>query len=132
MAGGEPLVLIVEDNEHNRKLARDLLRFDGMRTVEARTGAEGIELARQHHPDLVLMDLRLPDIDGQAALRALRADPGTAGLVVVVVTSAAMAGDRERLLAAGFDGYLAKPIDGHRFAAQLRALLPAGNAAGAG
>ena len=80
----------------------------------------------------MLLDLRLPDIDGQAALRVLRADPGTAGLVVVVVTSAAMAGDRERLLAAGFDGYLAKPIDGHRFAAPLRALLPAGNAAGAG
>lgn len=128
----EPLVLVVEDNEHNLKLARDLLRFDGLRTAEARTAAEGIALAKEVAPDLVLMDLRLPDMDGIAALAVLRADPATAELPVVVVTSAAMIGDKERLLAAGFDAYIAKPIDGSSFAAELRELLSGSNVDGAG
>jgi two-component system, cell cycle response regulator DivK len=117
----DPLVLIIDDNERNLRLARDVLRFGGLRTLEAATAAEGLALAAAHHPDVILMDIRLPDIDGPAALAILRADPATAEIPVVAVTSSAMMGDRERLLAAGFDGYLEKPIIVREFAAQVTA-----------
>ena len=119
-ADGE-LVLIVDDNDRNLRLARDVLRFGGLRTVEASTATEGIRLAAEHHPDVVLMDIRLPDMDGPAALILLLGDPRTAGIPVVAVTSSAMMGDRERLLSAGFDGYLEKPISVKEFAEQVRA-----------
>jgi two-component system, cell cycle response regulator DivK len=118
MAGA--LILIVEDNDKNLKLARDLLQHDGFRTLEAATAAAGIALAEQHVPDLILMDIQLPDMDGVAALGHLRGSAATASIRVVALTAFAMAADRERLLAAGFDGYLAKPIDIHRFSDSVR------------
>ena len=104
-------VLIVEDNEMNLKLARDLLQIAGFRTLEAMRGADGVDLAKLHHPDVVIMDIQLPDFDGWEALRKLRQDPSTADLVILAVTAFAMAGDKERFLDAGFDGYVAKPLD---------------------
>jgi two-component system, cell cycle response regulator DivK len=120
-ANGGPLVLVVDDNEKNLRLARDVLRFGGLRTLEAATATDGIRLAGEHLPDVILMDVRLPDMDGPAALVQLRADPRTARIPVVAVTSSAMMGDRERLLSAGFDGYLEKPISVKEFAEQVRA-----------
>jgi two-component system, cell cycle response regulator DivK len=104
-------VLVVEDNEKNMKLVRELLEATGYRPLEATTGSLALELALEHRPDLVLMDIRLPDIDGLEALLRLRADERTATIPVLAVTAQAMQGDRERFLAAGFDGYLSKPID---------------------
>ena len=115
------LVLIVDDNERNLRLARDVLQFAGLRTVEATTAEDGIRVAGELLPDVILMDVRLPDVDGPAALVRLRAEPRTAAIPVVAVTSSAMMGDRERLLAAGFDGYLEKPINVREFADQVRA-----------
>ena len=116
----DELVLIVDDNEKNVKLARDVLRFAGFRTVQAGSGGEGVSLATEHLPDVILMDIRLPDMDGTAALRRLRADGRTARIPVVALTSFAMKGDRERFLAEGFDGYLEKPISVREFPEQVR------------
>ncbi len=93
------------------KLVRDLLQETGYRILEAPTGGQAVELAIEHGPDLVLMDIRLPDMDGLEALHRLRADERTASIQVLAVTAQTMHGDRERFLAAGFDGYLAKPLD---------------------
>lgn len=120
------LVLIVEDNVKNLKLARDLLTYHGFRTLAAANAADGIALAREHLPDLVLMDIQLPDMDGVAALAELRASPVTAGLRVVALTAFAMRQDEESLLCAGFDGYLAKPIDVREFPGQVRRLCEQG------
>ena len=109
MPGGQ--ILVVEDNERNMKLVRELLEATGYRAIEAATGSQALDLARERRPDLVLMDIRLPDIDGVEALSRLRADDRTASIPVLAVTAQAMQGDRERCLAAGFDGYLSKPID---------------------
>ena len=116
----DELVLIVDDNERNVRLARDILQVSGFRTLEASTGGESISLASEHLPDVVLMDIRLPDMDGVEALRALRASEATASIPVVAVTALAMKGDRERFLEAGFDGYLEKPIDVREFPRQVR------------
>ena len=113
-------VLIVEDNEKNMKLFRDVLSAKGYRTLEATSGEQAIALALEHAPDLVLMDIRLPDIDGVEALGRLRADERTTSIPVVAVTAQAMRGDRERFLAAGFDGYLPKPVDIAELAATVR------------
>ena len=115
-----PVVLIVDDDARNRKLARDLLGLAGIGTLEAENAADGIAAASGRRPDLVLLDLRLPDLDGTEALRRLRADPATAALRVVALTAVSGAG--EELLAAGFDGYLEKPIDALAFADRVRAL----------
>jgi len=104
-------VLIVEDNEKNMKLFRDVLMANGHRTLEATTGGQAVEVAIAHSPDLVLMDIQLPDIGGVEALGRLRADERTASLPVVALTAQAMDGDRERFLAAGFNGYLSKPVN---------------------
>jgi len=104
-------VLVVEDNEKNMKLFRDVLLATGYRTLEATTGSEAVELAVVHAPDLVLMDVQLPDFDGVETLRRLRADERTAAIPVVAVTAQAMRGDRERFLASGFAGYLSKPVN---------------------
>jgi two-component system, cell cycle response regulator DivK len=109
MAGAQ--ILVVEDNEKNMKLFRDVLLATGHRTLEATTGGQAVELATEHSPDLVLMDIQLPDIDGVEALGRLRADERTASVPVVALTAQAMEGDRERLLATGFDGYLSKPVN---------------------
>jgi two-component system, cell cycle response regulator DivK len=104
-------VLVVEDNEKNMKLFRDVLRAKGFATIEAVTGEEGVQLARRHAPALVLMDVHLPGVSGVEALARMRADERTASIPVVALTAQAMRGDRERFLEAGFDGYLAKPVD---------------------
>ena len=116
----DELILIVEDNEKNRKLVRDLLQFHGYRTLEAVTATEGLALAAAERPHLILMDIQLPDLDGITALGRLRAEPATAALPVVALTAFAMKEDRERFLAAGFDGYLVKPINIKEFPAQVR------------
>ena len=104
-------ILVVEDNEKNMKLFRDVLSATGYRTLEATTGGEAVEMATEHAPDLVLMDIQMPDIDGVEALRRLRAGARTSSLRVLAVTAQAMQGDREHFLAAGFDGYLSKPVN---------------------
>ncbi|HEY5099064.1 MAG TPA: response regulator [Gaiellaceae bacterium] len=106
-----PRVLVVEDNDRNMKLFRDVLGAAGYTTFEAVSGVAAVALAAEHVPSLVLMDIQLPDIDGVEALRRLRADERTAGVQVLALTAQAMWGDRERFLEAGFDGYLAKPVD---------------------
>ena len=120
---GEPLVLIVEDNPRNLKLARDLLDYAGYRTLTATTAEDGIELARSHRPHLVLMDVQLPDMDGVSALGRLRAEAGFAAVPVVAVTAFAMKDDAARFLAAGFDAYIEKPLDVRAFPAQIAAVL---------
>jgi len=104
-------VLVVEDNEMSMKLFRDVLGATGYRTLEATTGGEALALAVEHAPDLVLMDIQLPDIDGVEALSRLRADERTASIPVLAVTALAMEGDHERFVAAGFDDYISKPVD---------------------
>jgi two-component system cell cycle response regulator DivK len=116
-----PLILIVEDNERNLELVRDLLQVKGYRTLEATDARGGVALAAAHRPDLVLMDVQLPDEDGVAALRRLRAEPALASIPVVALTAFAMRHDRERFLAVGFDGYIAKPIDVRAFPDQVGA-----------
>jgi len=106
-----PQVLVVEDNERNMKLFRDVLQASGFRTLEASTGEQAVELVFEHRPDLVLMDIQLPDIDGIEALGRVRANDAFASVPVVALTAQAMEGDRERFLAAGFDGYLSKPVN---------------------
>jgi two-component system, cell cycle response regulator DivK len=104
-------ILVAEDNELNMKLFRDVLVATGYRTLEATTGREAVDLATEHAPDLVLMDIQLPDFDGVQALRRLRANERTAAIPVLALTAQAMDGDRERFLAAGFNGYLSKPVN---------------------
>ena len=117
------LILIVEDNERNLKLVRDLLEVHGFETIEARGALEGLALAAERQPALILMDIQLPDLDGVAALARLRADAATASIGVVAVTAFAMNADRQRFLDAGFDDYVEKPIDIKTFPAQVRSLL---------
>ena len=114
------LVLIIEDNDKNLKLTRDLLHFSGLRTIEAASAEEGVPLAIEHRPDVILLDIQLPGIDGIAAVAQFRSTPETANIPVIALTAYAMKGDRERLLAAGFDGYLSKPINVKTFAEDVR------------
>ena len=116
-------ILVVEDNERNLKLVRDVLRFAGYEVLSARSGEQGVALARERVPDLVLMDLQLPAMDGTEALRILRADPLTREIPVVAVTAFAMKDDRERALDAGFDSYLEKPINVRAFPELVRGFL---------
>ena len=118
MAG--ELILIVEDNEKNLKLVRDVLQFKGYRTLEAGTAEDGVALALAHQPDLILMDIQLPGVDGVTALRRLRAEPSTASIPVIALTAFAMKDDRARFLDAGFDGYIDKPINVKAFPEQVR------------
>jgi two-component system cell cycle response regulator DivK len=113
-------ILVVEDNEKNMKLFRDVLEAKGYRVLEARTGGEALSLAAEHRPDLVLMDIQLPDIGGVEALGRLRADEHTESIPIVALTAQAMDGDRERFLAAGFDGYMSKPVDIAAFVAMVQ------------
>ena len=106
-----PLVLIVDDNDRNRKLARDVLRAAGFGTLEAVTAAESIALASEHLPDLILMDLRLPDLDGTEAARMLRAGPRTSGIPIVAVTALPLDATEAWLADAGFAGHVVKPIE---------------------
>ena len=124
MAG--ELILIVEDNDKNRKLVRDVLTFKGYTTIEAETGEEGVRLARERCPSLVLMDIRLPGIDGVEALRWLRAEETTRGIPVMAMTASVMSEDRQKIMAAGFDAYQSKPINVTEFVAAVAQLLERG------
>jgi two-component system, cell cycle response regulator DivK len=117
------LILIVDDNENNRKLARDVLEFAGFETVEATGGVEAVALTLEHRPDLVLMDIRMPDLSGTEALKLLREDSRTAEIPIVALTSSTMRGDEERFISEGFDGYLGKPISVREFPDQVRGFL---------
>ena len=117
------LVLIVEDNEKNRKLVRDTLQFKGYKTIEAETGEDGERLAREHQPALILMDIQLPGIDGITALAQLRADPATRAIPVMAVTASVMAQDRQKIVNAGFDAFQGKPICVRDFLAAVQRML---------
>lgn len=116
------LILIVEDNEQNMKLARDLLQVKGYRTLEAGTAERGIELAREQKPDLILMDVQLPGMDGVTAVKQLKTDPSTSAILVAAFTASAMKSERERIDRAGFDAYISKPIVLQEFLAKIQAL----------
>ena len=105
------MILIVEDNEKNMKLVRDVLQAKGYKTLEAVTGEDGVRLAKEHVPALVLMDIQLPGINGIEALKQMRADPVTASIPVIAVTASVMASDRRNITDAGFDGYVGKPLN---------------------
>ena len=120
------VILLVEDNERNLKLLRDVLDYAGYDVRVARTAEDGVTLAAREPPDLVLMDLQLPGIDGVEALRRLRESPRTADIPVVAVTAQAMKDDRERALDAGFNGYIEKPISVRAFPDQVRKFLLGG------
>ena len=109
------LILIVEDNEKNRKLVRDVLQFKGYRTIDAETGEVGVALAMEHKPDLILMDYHLPGIDGIEAFRRIRADSATAHIPIVAVTASAMPEEAKKMKEAGFDGFQTKPINVKEF-----------------
>ncbi len=122
------LVLIVEDNDKNMKLARDLLQFNGFEIIEATNAEDGLALARERMPKLVLMDIQLPGMDGVTALGHLRAEGPTAGIPVVAMTASVMKEDRERFEKAGFDGFITKPIDVRAFPQQVREHVARGRA----
>jgi CheY-like chemotaxis protein len=118
-----PTILVIEDNPLNLELVRDVLVGAGMKVIEARNGREGIESALQQRPALILLDIRLPGMDGYAVLQSLKANPATAAIPVVALTAQAMKGDREQALGAGFDHYIPKPIDTRTLAGQVQGLL---------
>jgi two-component system, cell cycle response regulator DivK len=117
------LILIVEDNPKNLKLVRDVLQVRGYRTIEAGTGEEGVQLARDQRPALVLMDIQLPGVSGVEAFRQLRADPATRAIPVVAVTASVMAQERQKVMAAGFDGFQGKPISVRELLDTVRQVL---------
>ena len=119
------LIVLIEDNEKNRKLARDVLTHQGYRVVEAESAEDGLALVARERPALILMDIHLPGIDGIEALRRLRADAGTRDIPVLAVTASAMTHDRQKILAAGFDGYQSKPINLKAFVAAVETMLGA-------
>lgn len=120
------VVLIVEDNDKNMKLARDVLQAKGYATIEAVSGEDGVRLARERDPDLVLMDIRLPGISGIEALERLRADPLTSGIPVLALTASVTSTDRTRITQAGFDAFLAKPMVLRELIDTVKRLLESG------
>jgi len=119
------VILIVEDNDKNMKLVRDVLQVKGYQTLEAGTAEDGIALAQAHSPDLVLMDIQLPGMNGIEALGVLRANPDTAHIPVIAVTASVMQQDRKQITEAGFDAYIGKPINLKEFLQSVRELLEA-------
>ena len=117
------LILIVEDNPQSLKLVRDILQIKGYQTLETETGEEGVRLARERRPALILMDIQLPGINGIEALQRLRADPVTSATPVIAVTASVMTQDRSRIMAAGFDGFQSKPISVNQLLATVRETL---------
>jgi len=117
------LILIIEDNEKNRKLARDVLQVKGYKTIESETAEEGLNLARSESPALILMDIQLPGIDGITALKQLRADPVTKSIPTIAITASAMTHNRQTMLAEGFDGYQTKPIGLKDFLGEVERVL---------
>ena len=121
-------ILVVEDNPKNLKLLRDVLRYSGYEVIEATSGEDGVRLAASEKPDLILMDLQLPGIDGAEALRRIRAGERSPGVPVVAVTAFAMDDDRQHAFASGFNGYVEKPISVRRLPQQVRDFLSLGGA----
>ena len=121
MAG--ELILIIEDNEKNRKLCRDVLQVKGYKTIESETAEDGLDLARSESPALILMDIQLPGMDGITALKQLRADPVTKSIPTIAITASAMTHNRQTLLAEGFDGYQTKPIGLKDFLGEVERVL---------
>jgi CheY-like chemotaxis protein len=119
------LILIIEDNEKNRKLVRDVLQVKGYKTIESETAEEGLKLALEKSPALILMDIQLPGMDGITALKQLRADPTTNQIPVIAVTASAMTHNRQTLSAEGFDGYQTKPISVKNFLGEIERVLAA-------
>jgi two-component system, cell cycle response regulator DivK len=119
-------ILIVEDNEKNMKLARDVLQAKGYATLEAVNGEEGVRLALQHRPDLVLMDIQLPDINGIEAFRRIRANAATAAVPIVAFTASVTANDLHRISEAGFDAFIGKPINLKEFLETVRRIVAGG------
>jgi two-component system cell cycle response regulator DivK len=119
-------ILYVEDNEYNRKIVRQLLARTSYRLLEAVDGESGVIMAQQHLPQLVLMDVQLPRMSGLDATRALKADPRTSHIPIIVITSFALSGDREKAADAGADSYLAKPYSPRELLALVRQFLPEG------
>lgn len=120
------LILIVEDNERNLKLLRDLLQSRGHTILEASTGMDGLRIAQASQPALVLMDIRLPDIDGISVFRTLRDNPKSAHIPVIAVSASVMPDEQTRAVASGFDDFIAKPINVKRFLAAVDRILPKG------
>lgn len=120
------LILIIEDNDKNLKLVRDVLQVKGYATIEAGTAEEGLELADAHKPDLVLMDIQLPGMNGIEARKQLRANPVTTTIPVIAVTASVMEQDRSQITEAGFDGYISKPLNLKEFLDTVRATLERG------
>ena len=119
------LVLIIEDNDRNLELVRDILQAKGYRTLEAGTAEDGLEIARRQAPDLILMDIQLPGMSGIEALKVLRDDPGTAAVPVVAITASVMKSDRDQIMRAGFDGFVEKPITVRSFLEAVESALQA-------
>ena len=117
-------ILVVEDNEANRILMRQILKYNGYEVLEAGDGEAGLAMAREHMPDLILLDLQMPVMGGLAVIRELRKTPELSKLKVMAVTSFAMKGDREKALEAGFDEYVTKPIDTRKFAELVKNIIP--------
>jgi two-component system cell cycle response regulator DivK len=117
------LILLVEDNERNRKLVRDVLTFKGYRVIETETGEEGVCLAQERRPSLILLDIRLPGVDGVEALGRLRADATTRDIPIMAMTASVMTEDRQRITEAGFDAYQGKPLRVKEFIAAVEQLL---------
>jgi CheY-like chemotaxis protein len=119
----EKMILIVEDEPKNLKLIRDLLQVSGYLTMEATDGAQGIELAKAHKPDLILMDILMPVMDGFEATKILKTDAETKNIPIIALTSHAMEGDEEKMLGIGCDGYITKPIDTREFLKKVSEFL---------
>jgi two-component system cell cycle response regulator DivK len=117
-------ILIVEDNELNMKLFNDLLEANGFKTVQTRNGIEAVALARQHRPDLILMDIQLPEVSGLEVTKWLKEDPDLKAIPVVAITAFAMKGDEERIREGGCEAYLSKPISVAKFLETVRHFLP--------
>jgi two-component system, cell cycle response regulator DivK len=119
------LILIIEDNEKNRKLARDVLQVKGYKTIESESAEEGLELARDQSPSLILMDIQLPGMDGIMAMKQLKAEPKTKNIPIIAITASAMTHNRQTMLAEGFDGYQTKPISLKDFLGEVERVLAA-------
>jgi two-component system cell cycle response regulator DivK len=119
-------ILIVEDNEKNMKLVRDILRHNGHATIEAPTGGEGVRLASEKKPDLILMDIQLPDIDGIEALRRIRQDRALDAVAVIAVSASVMPDDQQKIVTSGFDAFVTKPINLKQFLETVKRFLAHG------
>ncbi|HEX8905519.1 MAG TPA: response regulator [Longimicrobiaceae bacterium] len=127
MADSSKTVLLVEDNEDNRTVYRTILEHFGYKVTEARNGEDGVRMAREEHPDLILMDISIPLIDGWEATRILKSEPGTSHIPIIALTAHALATDRAKAAEVGCDGYLAKPCEPRRVVAEVQRFIGEGS-----